>query len=720
MCIIVVLVSLTLYAISVSKNNVAQEIVKYNKLTLHNTMESYEKHLDMLNKQMYSFYYSESVQRLQREPLKTGNYPEIIEDIQNWVSNPHLFIGNIVFYSKAHQLVLEKDTSTSPDFMFDVFFQSDRYPLEFWNKQFDETYTNRIFPADDFFTDMFRNRHVDHGEYIPVIYRITNNRDFYMAVFLDATKMYEAFRQTINENFIMYNAAGETVFERTDSGPFLPLDLIAPYGGETFVVDNEYYFSTSESGSGITYIHRLPVAQLSSQTRLNVTMIVVIVSMVLFSILMSFLLADRMNQPLKKLIQSFRGLNDAEPYRSNIAEFDMIGGRLNDNNKRLKQWVFFNSVKDIRGHENQDKDTLPLEFSDRAFAFILFHVVDKKHADRAEGAFRRWLYYIKVFIEVKLQGAFPDALTIQVEHNQILSQVFLEDPERLHVLLQEMKSVFDQDSDSGTITIAVSSTYSHSGQVSEAYAEVCKRLGDRRLADETQIVYGIPENSAVAGFTQEQEKEFQANLKEGNLSALNGLTERLFARWREQDLSASSWHRLAEMVEDKIRQTIFTDQMSATKLEEILRDARERIRRCVTIEELERLLSDWLGQICESIQERKEKKDPITSFVMDYVNDNLSDEIYLDTLAEKLNISSGYLSTYFKEKTGINVVEYINEARIRKATVLLTETPTKIQDIAERVGYRNMTSFNRMFKKYTGLKPSDYRKSRESPSEDSL
>ncbi|HZG75483.1 MAG TPA: AraC family transcriptional regulator, partial [Paenibacillus sp.] len=107
---------------------------------------------------------------------------------------------------------------------------------------------------------------------------------------------------------------------------------------------------------------------------------------------------------------------------------------------------------------------------------------------------------------------------------------------------------------------------------------------------------------------------------------------------------------------------------------------------------------------------KAEPKDAVTSFVVDYVNNHLSEEIYLDALAEKLNLSSGYLSSYFKEKTGTNIVEYVNETRIRKATELLVETRMKVQDVAEAVGYRNITSFNRMFKKYTGLKPSEYRK----------
>ena len=54
LCIILLLASLTSYAISVSKNNIRQEVVKYNTLMLHNTMENYEKHLEMIKKQMVS------------------------------------------------------------------------------------------------------------------------------------------------------------------------------------------------------------------------------------------------------------------------------------------------------------------------------------------------------------------------------------------------------------------------------------------------------------------------------------------------------------------------------------------------------------------------------------------------------------------------------------------------------------------------------------------
>ena len=706
LCIIILLASLTYYAVSDSINNIRQEISKYNTLMLHNTMENSENHLEMIKKQMVLFYFSESVQRFQREPNYSSS-PEVIKEIQSWVMNPYLYIDNIIFYSKKHNFVLEKSTSTQPDTMFNVFMKSKKYPIGFWNQQFNETYTNRVLPAEPFSTN-FRDREENLGEYIPIIFKVKNNQDFYMAVFLDADKMYKAFDQTLEEDFIIYNQMGETMFERSASTPFVSLNLLKQNGNSEFILDQKYHFYTTGKGSGMTYIHRLPVEKLTSQSRLNFTMIAVIVVVIFFSILISFFLAARINNPLKKLMQSMRGANEDRPFRSNILEFEMISGQFNDKDKILKQWAFFNYLKDIRSHEN---DIAKLKFSDKSFVFILFHVIEKKHTSWVQGSFQGWLYYIKVFIEVELNRTFQEALTIQIEHNQILSMVFIDEVEDLQEVLSNMKSVFDHDLDSGTITIAVTSKFTHFNEVPEAYKQVHERIGNRKLIDETEIVDAVSVKPVVCGFTKEQDKAFQANMKEGNLEELNLLMERYFAKWSIQPVSAAAWVRFADKVVDRIRQVTPSDIVSPSKLNDILENSEIKIRECVTTKELEFLILQWLKDLSEVIQEKKERKDGITSFVMDYINDHLAEEIYLDTLAEKLNISSGYLSTYFKEKTGINLVEYINEVRIREATVLLTGSQLKIQAIAELVGYRNITSFNRMFKKYTGLTPNDYRKS---------
>lgn len=707
LCIIILLVSLTAYALSVSRSNVRDEVVKYNTLMLDSTMENYEKHFDIIRKQMYLFLFSDRVQKLQREP-NYSDFPGVINDILSWVSNPNLYIADIVFYSKKGQFVIEKSTSTTPDNMFDVFMAGEKYPKSFWDKQFDETYTNRIFPADRFYSNVFSRRKEVVGDYIPMIFKRADNRDFYMAVLLDANKMYGAFHQSLNDDFIIYGRDGETLFTRSNVGAFPSLDTLTERGGDEFVQDNRYHFYRT-GGSGMTYMHRLPVDQMASQTRINLTLVVLVVAVVLLSIVIALLMAVRINNPFKQLVNSIRGAGDAEPYKSSIREFDLIGSQLRDKNKLMKQWAFIHLLKDIRGSE---RDASKLEFSGKPFVFVLFQVVEKKGASWDDGTFSSWLYYMKVFIEDKLNRVFPDALTNQVEYNQILSLVFIDRPETLDELLREIKVVFDQDRDSGTITIAVTSVYNRSDQISVAYREVRERIDERSLVDETQIVASSSDRLTAIAFSQEEDVRFRANLKEGNVQALEELMERFFARQRELEPTAAAWLRFAQAVTERIRGTA-AEQLGADIADSMLLNAEERIDGCVTVAELQRLLLEWVRRTAEAIEDKKERKDSIASFVMNYVNEHLAEEIYLDALADKLNLSSGYLSTYFKEKTGINFVEYVNETRIRQAESLLVNGRMKIQEVAEAVGYRNIASFNRMFKKYTGLKPSEYRKSKQ-------
>lgn len=708
LCIIVLLASLTTYAVSESQKNVRQEIVKYNTLMLRNTMENYENHFDIIKSQMYLFYYTERVQQLQRAPHYPA-FPAIVSDILSWVSDPNLFIDNIVFYSKKHQFVIEKGTSTRPDTMFDYFLTSGRYSKAFWDRQFEESYTNRILPADTFYMTVYQGRRDTVGEYIPIVFKRAGDQDFYMIVFLNAKKMYAAFRQTSTDDLVVYAPQGEMLYNRAATSSYPSVAELRKDGAKAIIEDGQYHFQMRANESGMTYLHRLPAAELASQARMNATMIVVILAVLALSVLISFLLAAKINNPFRRLVDSIRGAGDAEPYRSSIQEFDMIGNQLRDKRRLTRQWAFINHLKDIRNNEH---DLAKLDFQGKPYVFVLFHVIERPRAAWPQGTFQSWLYYMKVFIEDKLNRTLEGAITFQIEYNQILSMVFIDDDLALRQLLNDIKSVLDHDRDSGAITIAVTSVYERSGQFSEAYKEVQELSLQRRLTDETQIVVASrPDGTVTVAFPKEQLVQFRANLREGNAEVLKGLLERLFADFQDRDVPAAAWFRFAESAADQMKNTV-AEIAGQAGLNALPDKHEELIASCVTVAELKSLLLDWTARSADAVRAKSEPpKDAIAAFVLDYVNDHLADEIYLDALAEKLNLSSGYLSTYFKEKTGSNFVEYVNETRIRKASELLLNTRSKIQEVAEAVGYRNITSFNRMFKKYTGLSPSEYRKS---------
>lgn len=85
----------------------------------------------------------------------------------------------------------------------------------------------------------------------------------------------------------------------------------------------------------------------------------------------------------------------------------------------------------------------------------------------------------------------------------------------------------------------------------------------------------------------------------------------------------------------------------------------------------------------------------------------------LEELAASINYSIPYFSSMFKKATGESFIQYLTRLRMEKAKLLLLTTDRKTFEIADSVGMENYRSFNRLFKKETGMTPSDFRKRME-------
>lgn len=95
--------------------------------------------------------------------------------------------------------------------------------------------------------------------------------------------------------------------------------------------------------------------------------------------------------------------------------------------------------------------------------------------------------------------------------------------------------------------------------------------------------------------------------------------------------------------------------------------------------------------------------------VKHYIQAHLSEDITRDLLAGMLFMSPNYFSTYFQKHEGIGYAEYLRAARMERAKQLLQKSMT-VQQICTRVGYSDQKSFLAVFKQYTGMKPSEYRR----------
>ncbi|WP_161974891.1 response regulator transcription factor [Bacillus timonensis] len=92
------------------------------------------------------------------------------------------------------------------------------------------------------------------------------------------------------------------------------------------------------------------------------------------------------------------------------------------------------------------------------------------------------------------------------------------------------------------------------------------------------------------------------------------------------------------------------------------------------------------------------------------IENHLSEELSLHSISLALHLHPNYISQLFKQKTNINLSDYIIQRRIIKSKELLYHSNLKIYDIAHLVGYSNSKHFSSIFKKIVGKTPLEYRR----------
>ncbi len=96
--------------------------------------------------------------------------------------------------------------------------------------------------------------------------------------------------------------------------------------------------------------------------------------------------------------------------------------------------------------------------------------------------------------------------------------------------------------------------------------------------------------------------------------------------------------------------------------------------------------------------------------ISSYIHLNLKRELNLNDIADSFSISPCYLSHQFKEITGFTLVNYIQMTRVREVQSLLLNSSKQIKEIGEECGFNSFSQFNRVFRKYVKMAPSEFRK----------
>lgn len=127
---------------------------------------------------------------------------------------------------------------------------------------------------------------------------------------------------------------------------------------------------------------------------------------------------------------------------------------------------------------------------------------------------------------------------------------------------------------------------------------------------------------------------------------------------------------------------------------------------------VEDYISDLKREIEEACPEKVLETVSVEEIVR-YVDNHYTEKILVTDVAQYFHMDLNYLGRLFKKKTGRNLKDYLTQKRLEKAKYLLDNTELKVYEISEASGYPDYFYFTRVFRRITGVTPSQWREERE-------
>lgn len=208
--------------------------------------------------------------------------------------------------------------------------------------------------------------------------------------------------------------------------------------------------------------------------------------------------------------------------------------------------------------------------------------------------------------------------------------------------------------------------------------------------------------------TQVVEERLHQAMNKGDYSEANNLLDMYMEEMRRVYVPK-------EQVEERLNpllQGIILDysiylESDKSRLNELV----ESYRASTLLDEMQGLIKELIYMICTLILQIKNKnyRREIVE-IMDYIEQHITEKITLNSIANQINMNESYISRLFKSETGMNIIQYINVSKMEKAKELLKEKNMIVKDVAYALGFEEQSYFNRMFNKYFGVNPKEYKK----------
>lgn len=266
------------------------------------------------------------------------------------------------------------------------------------------------------------------------------------------------------------------------------------------------------------------------------------------------------------------------------------------------------------------------------------------------------------------------------------------------------------------ISCSISSIHENIESIPTAYNESLYAMNYKNIMSIKQNVcyddINTDEFNNTYYYPLSQEHQLLNYIKSGNYAMARELIDGVFSKNLQSGMTIELAQCLMlNMVSTMIRAV---NEISSVEKDTFLEGLNPitKLLHCKTINEMKKQLDSFLKEFCSHVSQTIEKSSNwVVSSIIPYLEKNFSNpNLGLDQIGEEFDLHPVYISKVFKEQVGEGLLDYITKLRIEHAKILLKENKEDtVEKIAELVGYTNVRTFSRVFKKYVNVSPGKYR-----------
>ncbi len=411
--------------------------------------------------------------------------------------------------------------------------------------------------------------------------------------------------------------------------------------------------------------------------------------------------------------------------RERSEEFEKLKVMFQQNLPVLREKLLYDMVYEINGNEAEILAKMEL-FGISINKFMLLVVQnDTDEADNREvSQYDRHLYQFGIINS--FEEVFSDGFGVTGIPLDDMGIMFIITPENGKDILPEVidkRCSYLQDIVRNcfgfTVTVAVSSEGHGPMQLPQKLKECREALEHKFYLGNNTIIFHNDIDSTFFKYDDHSmldrlQKTLIEGVKSGNETSVKQILEDIFSYARATepggfDYIKNFYYNTISLI-NNIRLSVISAESGNKPGNRQLGGLHGLIDKCGTIAELNSALEEAALSVTIKINSYNNKSIKlILRKAMEYLQDHYNEQVTLNEIAEYSYVSTYYISRMFKRELGKNFIDCLNEIRIEKAKELLKDIKYKTYEVAESVGIPDAHYFSRLFKKYVGVTPTEFR-----------